>query len=186
MSAIARLATASTWKMPLRPIINSIPTSDPPPRRRRQRLQSAQFSGHPCFAGPYPPAPKCGNTKRQGHAVGFGITNGWNDFQGNMAAAAGLCGTCYGKCRRRSSGHSRHQRSPSEPCSSSDAQKTKTVAWQSRSSATLLSNRHVSAHELRRQSLHSGDDVIQHRERFGFCPGVGTDVLPIPNPYAPK
>ena len=25
----------------------------------------------------------------------FWITNGWNDFQGNMAAGAGMCGVCY-------------------------------------------------------------------------------------------
>ena len=25
----------------------------------------------------------------------FWITNGWNDFQGNMAAGAGMCGICY-------------------------------------------------------------------------------------------
>ena len=25
----------------------------------------------------------------------FWITNGWNDFQGNMAAGAGACGVCY-------------------------------------------------------------------------------------------
>ncbi len=27
----------------------------------------------------------------------FWITNGWNDFQGNMAAGAGMCGVCFGK-----------------------------------------------------------------------------------------
>ena len=40
----------------------------------------------------------------------FWITNGWNDFQGNMAAGAGLCGTCYWQVPASISGHSRHQK----------------------------------------------------------------------------
>ena len=69
----------------------------------------------------------------------------------------------------------------------SDAQ-NKTIGRQSRSFATLPSDRYVSAHELRRQLLHLGDDVIQHRGPFTELPRrrLVVSVLPILNPYAPK
>ena len=39
----------------------------------------------------------------------FWITNGWNDFQGNMAAGAAFCGVCYWEVPASISGHARHE-----------------------------------------------------------------------------
>ena len=46
----------------------------------------------------------------------FWITNGWNDFQGNMAAGAGMCGVCFWEIPASISGPSaaRHGR-PTRP-----------------------------------------------------------------------
>jgi hypothetical protein len=40
----------------------------------------------------------------------FWITNGWNDFQGNMAAGAGMCGICFWQVPASISGPSRSQK----------------------------------------------------------------------------
>ena len=39
----------------------------------------------------------------------FWITNGWNDFQGNMAAGAGMCGVCFWELPAANSGPSASQ-----------------------------------------------------------------------------
>jgi hypothetical protein len=41
------------------------------------------------------------------HPSVFWIMNGWNDFRGNMAAGAGMCGACYWLVPGANSGHSR-------------------------------------------------------------------------------
>ncbi len=41
------------------------------------------------------------------HPSVFWIMNGWNDFIGNMAAGAGMCGACYWLVPGANSGHSR-------------------------------------------------------------------------------
>jgi hypothetical protein len=40
----------------------------------------------------------------------FWITNGWNDFQGNMAAGAGMCGVCFWQLPASISGPSRSEK----------------------------------------------------------------------------
>jgi hypothetical protein len=40
----------------------------------------------------------------------FWITNGWNDFQGNMAAGAGMCGVCFWQVPAGIGGGSRNQK----------------------------------------------------------------------------
>ena len=62
----------------------------------------------------------------------FWITNGWNDFQGNMAAGAGLCGTCYWQVPASISGHSRHQKWDSY-AAEQRCPEDKTIGLQSRS-----------------------------------------------------
>lgn len=42
------------------------------------------------------------------HPSVFWIMNGWNDFEYNMAAGAGACGTCFWLVPGAASGHSRH------------------------------------------------------------------------------
>ncbi|MGB8770821.1 MAG: G8 domain-containing protein [Candidatus Korobacteraceae bacterium] len=43
------------------------------------------------------------------HPTVFWITNGWNDFQYNMAAGAGSCGACYWLVPAANSTHSRYE-----------------------------------------------------------------------------
>jgi len=60
------------------------------------------------------PAAKCGTPQEQvpyhtdiDHPTVFWMTNGWNDFQYNMADGAGTCGFCYWLTPAFISGHSR-------------------------------------------------------------------------------
>jgi hypothetical protein len=56
----------------------------------------------------YNPQPAYGSDK-DSPAV-FWITNGWNDFQGNMAAGAGMCGVCFWEAPARMCGPSRREK----------------------------------------------------------------------------
>src|SRR5580693_5693155 len=55
------------------------------------------------------PRHKTNYTTDQESPTDFWITNGWNDFQGNMAAGAGMCGVCYWEVPASIGGHSRHE-----------------------------------------------------------------------------
>ncbi len=44
------------------------------------------------------------------HPSVFWIMNGWNDFEYNLAAGAGMCGACYWLVPGANSGHSRHMK----------------------------------------------------------------------------
>jgi hypothetical protein len=102
----------------------------------------------------------------------FWITNGWNDFQGNMAAGAAFCGVCYWEVPASMSGHSRHQ------------------DWESYASEQT-------AGRFGRSPLKNFDGNYCTSTMTAFstvghaqdCPGVGppdNNVVPVPNPYAPK
>jgi hypothetical protein len=101
----------------------------------------------------------------------FWITNGWNDFQGNMAAGAAFCGVCYWQVPASTSGHSRHEE------------------WESYASAQ-------SAGRAGRSPLENFDgnsctSAMTAFQSVGYtqnCPGVGNNLLAVPveNPYAPR
>src|SRR5262249_40602297 len=44
------------------------------------------------------------------HPTLFWVMNAWNDFRGNMAAGAGVCGVCYWMVPGRNSGMSMNQK----------------------------------------------------------------------------
>jgi hypothetical protein len=101
----------------------------------------------------------------------FWITNGWNDFQGNMAAGAAFCGVCYWQVPASTSGHSRHEE------------------WESYASEQ-------SAGRAGRSPLKNFDgnyctSAMTAFQTVGYsqnCPGVGSNLLAVPviNPYAPR
>jgi hypothetical protein len=115
----------------------------------------------------------------------FWITNGWNDFQGNMAAGAGLCGSCYWQVPASISGHSRHQkwasyaaeqRCPDQKPSSDNPDPLQICDRTGTSPLMNFDGNYCT-------SAMMSFNTVGHLQP---CPGVGTSVLPIQNPYAPK
>jgi hypothetical protein len=120
----------------------------------------------------------------------FWITNGWNDFQGNMAAGAGLCGTCYWQVPASISGHSRHQkwasyaaeqRCPNEKPSDTNPSPSQLCARTGTSPLMNFDGNYCT-------SAMTSFNTVGHLQD---CPGVispdvSGGVLPISNPYAPK
>jgi hypothetical protein len=116
----------------------------------------------------------------------FWITNGGNDFQGNMAAGAGLCGTCYWQLPASISGHSRHQTWASYAAEQRcpNQQPTKEipdpVQQCDRTGASPLKNFDGNYCTSAMMSFNTVGYAQQ-------CPGVAdTSGLKIDNPYAPK
>jgi hypothetical protein len=101
----------------------------------------------------------------------FWITNGWNDFQGNMAAGAGFCGVCYWQVPASMSGHSRHQE------------------WESYASEQTASRSGSSP--LMNFDGNYCTSAMTAFQTVGYtqnCPGVGIGqpAVPVVNPYAPR
>jgi hypothetical protein len=100
----------------------------------------------------------------------FWITNGWNDFQGNMAAGAGLCGVCYWEVPASISGPSRNE------------------TWESYASEQTATRIGSSPH-----MNFDGNYCTSAMTAFqdvGFtidCPGVGSGqpAVPVMNPMLP-
>jgi hypothetical protein len=101
----------------------------------------------------------------------FWITNGWNDFQGNMAAGAGMCGVCYWEVPASIGGHSRHE----------DWESYASEQTAPRSGSSPLMN-------FDGNSCTSAMTAFQTVGYTQSCPGVGINQLAIPveNPYAPR
>jgi hypothetical protein len=101
----------------------------------------------------------------------FWITNGWNDFQGNMAAGAAFCGVCYWQVPASMSGHSRHQ------------------DWESY--ASEQSEGRAGRSPLKNFDGNSCTSAMTAFQSVGYsqdCPGVASNGLAVPviNPYAPS
>ena len=64
-------------------------------RRGRQRTEPAQGPGHSRRQSGDAARREVSLPSDSDHPSVFWITNGWNDFIGNMAAGAGACGSCY-------------------------------------------------------------------------------------------
>ena len=191
-SATSRSATVSTWKMLPRPITNSIPIfgifaraavdNDDNPRKVPGILASPDLI-------PGIPSVKYGSDKDMPSV--FWITNGWNDFQGNMAAGAGLCGICYWQVPASISGHSRHQkwqsyaalqRCPRVKPSNDNTGDPPEIC--NRTGASPLMNfdgNYCTSAMMSFNTVGYSQDCP-----LGPYPGVGTDVRPISNPYAPR
>jgi hypothetical protein len=101
----------------------------------------------------------------------FWITNGWNDFQGNMAAGAGMCGVCYWEVPASIGGHSRHE----------DWESYASEQTAPRSGSSPLMN-------FDGNSCTSAMTAFQTVGYTQSCPGVGINQLAVSveNPYAPK
>jgi hypothetical protein len=108
----------------------------------------------------------------------FWITNGWNDFQGNMAAGAGMCGACYWEVPASISGSSRNRNWESYA-----SEQTKPATGDNRTGSSPLMNfdgNYCTSAMTSFQSVGYTQD----------CPGVGRAtesgvVLPVPNINAP-
>jgi hypothetical protein len=130
-----------------------------------------------------PPSVKYGSDKDMPSV--FWITNGWNDFQGNVAAGAGFCGFCYWQVPASISGHSRHQkwqsyaaeqRCPEQRPSASNPDPSQLCPRTGTSPLMNFDGNYCT-------SAMTSFNTVGYLQN---CPGVGTDVLPISNPYAPK
>jgi hypothetical protein len=102
----------------------------------------------------------------------FWITNGWNDFQGNMAAGAAFCGVCYWQVPAAISGGSRAE------------------YWESYASAQPVVGR-AGRSPLKNFDGNSCTSAMTAFQTVGYsqiCPGVGINELAVPvvNPYAPR
>jgi hypothetical protein len=100
----------------------------------------------------------------------FWITNGWNDFQGNMAAGAGMCGACYWQVPASIGGHSRNQQ------------------WESYASMQKLN---AGTSPLMTFDGNYCTSAMTSFQTVGFtlaCPGVGIGkrAVPVMNPNAPN
>ena len=157
-SATSRSAMASISRTLSRPTTNSIPTLGSLPARRVMNKDGTPTNDNPrkvpgILASPddTPGHIKFGSDKSTPSI--FWITNGWNDFQGNMAAGAGFCGVCYWEVPASISGHSRHE------------------DWELlRVRADRGALRLLPAHEFRRQFLHLGDDGVSDRRLYADLP----------------
>jgi hypothetical protein len=100
----------------------------------------------------------------------FWITNGWNDFEGNMAAGAGMCGVCYWEAPAGISGPSQRQ------------------TWESYASGQTPTR--VGSSPLKSFDHNFCTSAMTSFQTVGYtqsCPGVGANltVAPVVNPYAP-
>jgi len=121
----------------------------------------------------------------------FWITNGWNDFQGNMAAGAGLCGTCYWQVPASISGHSRHQKWQSyaalqrcprvKPSKVNPGDPPEICNRTGTSPLMNFDGNYCTSAMMSFNTVGYSQDCP-----LGPYPGVGTDVRPISNPYAPR
>ena len=114
------------------------------------------------------------STDQESPAV-FWITNGWNDFQGNMAGGAGMCGVCYWELPASISGPSR------------------AMKWESYASEQRVipgvSDRTGSS-PLKNFDGNYCSSAMGSFQSVGYtqnCPGVDPDkpAVPVPNPLAP-
>jgi len=101
----------------------------------------------------------------------FWITNGWNDFRGNMAAGAGMCGVCYWEVPAFIGGHSRHEN------------------WESYASEQTAPRSGSSP--LMNFDGNYCSSAMTAFQTVGYtqtCPGVGRGepAIPVVNPYAPR
>ncbi|WP_049768132.1 G8 domain-containing protein [Methylocella silvestris] len=105
----------------------------------------------------------------------FWITNGWNDFQGNMAAGAALCGVCYWQA-------------PAQICGGSLK-----MTWDSY--AGTQSATRVGTSPLMNFDGNFCTSAMTSFQTVGYteaCVGVGptdtpsTPAVPVPNPLAPS
>jgi hypothetical protein len=101
----------------------------------------------------------------------FWITNGWNDFQGNMAAGAAFCGVCYWEVPASISGHARHE------------------DWDSYASEQTAGR--FGSSPLMNFDGNFCTSALTAFQTVGYtqtCPGVGIGKLAVPivNPYAPR
>ncbi|MGH6849153.1 MAG: G8 domain-containing protein [Methylocella sp.] len=101
----------------------------------------------------------------------FWITNGWNDFQGNMAAGAGMCGVCYWEIPAAISGPARNEE------------------WASYASEQTEGR--LGSSPLMNFDGNSCTSAMTSFQTVGFtvnCPGAVTPftvVVPVLNPLAP-
>ena len=106
----------------------------------------------------------------------FWITNGWNDFQGNMAAGAGMCGVCYWEIPAAISGPAR-----SEEWESYAGEQ----AWDD---AHNLPGPFTGASPLMRFDGNYCISAMTSFQTVGYtqnCPGIPGEVSPVKNPAAP-
>ncbi len=102
----------------------------------------------------------------------FWITHGWNDFQGNMAAGAGMCGLCYWELPASISGPSRGRK------------------WDSYASEQTSTR--VGSSPLKNFDGNYCTSAMTSFQTVGYtqnCPGIGPPdsvVVPVVNPNAPK
>jgi hypothetical protein len=107
----------------------------------------------------------------------FWITNGWNDFQGNMAAGAGMCGVCFWELPASISGDSRDQiwesYASEQKCAKPPCNRTGTTPLK------IFDGNYCS-------SAMNSFQVIGYTQNCpGFLPQY-KEVQPVANPYAPK
>ncbi len=100
----------------------------------------------------------------------FWITNGWNDFQGNMAAGAGLCGLCYWQIPATIMGPALSQ------------------TWESYASEQTSTR--TGSSPLMNFDGNYCTSAMTAFQTVGYvqdCPGVGIGqpAVPVINPYAP-
>jgi hypothetical protein len=106
----------------------------------------------------------------------FWITNGWNDFQGNMAAGAGMCGVCYWEIPASISGPSQSE------------------TWESYASEQFLTPKGQGAGTSPLMNFDGNycTSAMTSFQTVGYtqnCPGLGppdNSVLAVVNPYAPS
>ena len=101
----------------------------------------------------------------------FWITNGWNDFQGNMAAGAGMCGVCFWEIPASISGPS-----AAETWTSYASEQTST-----RTGSSPLKNFDGNFCT----SAMSSFQTVGYTEDCPGAVGANKVVTPVTNPYAP-
>jgi len=119
-------------------------------------------------------APDSTNSPRYGSDISmptaFWITNGWNDFQGNMAAGAGMCGVCYWELSASISGPARGE------------------TWESYAGEQTVAEGRVGTSPLMRFDGNYCTSAMTSFQTVGYtqnCPGIPSEVPPVSNPAAP-
>ncbi len=100
----------------------------------------------------------------------FWITNGWNDFQGNMAAGAGMCGVCYWQLSAAISGPARGE------------------TWESYAGEQTRAEGRVGTSPLMRFDGNYCTSAMTSFQTVGYtqnCPGIPSEVPQVSNPAAP-
>ncbi len=121
------------------------------------------------------PRHKTNYTTDQESPTDFWITNGWNDFQGNMAAGAGMCGVCYWELPASISGPSRAM---------------KWESYASEQQIPAMGDSRAGSSPLKNFDGNYCSSAMGSINTVGYvqnCPGVGPDkpAVPVPNPLAP-